>query len=126
MPIGARLPPTPVRFAFAACLLLLGAVMAAAGLLQRRLPRSVVVASIAATVASGALWLARLQAERAVVVVVARDTEARPQPDATAAGFTVHAGLTGTVVDEKSGFSRVRLENGVDVWIERDATVQVP
>ena len=126
MPFGARLPPTLVRFAFAACLLLLGAVLAAAGLWQRRLPRGMVAASIAAAVASGALWLARVQAERALVVVVARDPEARPQPDATAAGFTVHAGLTGTVVDEKNGFSRVRLENGVDVWIERAATVEVP
>lgn len=126
MPFGARLPPSLVRFAFAGCLLLLGVVMAAAGLVQRRLPRGVVATTIAAVAASGALWLARVQAERAVVVVVARDTEARPQPDATAAGFTVHAGLTGTVVNEQSGFSRVRLENGVDVWVERDATVQVP
>jgi hypothetical protein len=126
MPFGARLPPTAVRFGFGACLLLLGAVLAAAGHLPRRVSRNVVLGAIAATVASGALWLARLHAERAVVVVVARDTEARPQPDATAAGFTVHAGLTGTVVDDKNGFSRVRLENGVDVWIERDATVPVP
>jgi hypothetical protein len=126
MPFGALLPPGAVRFGFGACLLLLGAVLAARGLLPRRLPRNAVFAVIAATLASGALWLARLQAERAVVVVVARDTEARPQPDATAAGFTVHAGLTGRVVDDKSGFSRVRLENGVDVWVERDATVAVP
>ena len=126
LPLGARLPPGPVRATFGACLALLGILLAVAGIRRRGLPRAVVRAAAAAALVSGAIFAVRFAAERAVVVVVQQDTEARPQPDASAAGFTVHPGLTGAVVSEQQGFVRLRLENGVDVWVDHGAIAVVP
>ena len=126
LPPGARLPPAPVRRAFGACLALLGILVAVAGIRRRGLPAAVLRVAVGAVVVSGAVFAVRLAAEDAVLVVVQRDTEARPQPDASAVGFTVHPGLTGTVVSEQQGFLRLRLENGVDVWVATDALAVVP
>jgi hypothetical protein len=126
---GARLPAGPVRLAFGLALGLLGVVVAAAGagsgVVARPARRLLPAVGGIVVVASGLLGL-RLHADATDLVVVMQDTEARPQPDATATGFSVHAGLTGVVVAEQSGFLRLRLENGVDVWVERDAVAHVP
>ena len=126
LPVGARLPPTPVGIAFGVCLAVLGILLGVAGIRRQGLPNSVVWGAIVAGVVSGAVFAVRFAAESVAVVVVQTDTEARPQPDATAAGFTVHPGLTGTVVSEQQGFTRLRLENGVDVWVDTAAVAAVP
>lgn len=126
---GARLPAGPVRLAFGIALALLGVVVAIGGAGSRAIAetaRRLLPAVGLIVIGGGALLGLRLHADAADLVVVLRDTEARPQPDATATGFGVHAGLTGVVVSEQSGFLRLRLENGVDVWVEHDAVARVP
>ncbi len=126
LPLGARLPPGPVRAACGAALALAGIVLALAGLRRRGLPRPVVVGAVVGAAVGVGVFAVRAAAEGVVVVVVQQETQARPQPDATAAGFEIHPGLTGTVVSEQQGFSRLRLENGVDVWVEQTALAVVP
>lgn len=125
-PLGARLPPFPVRVAFAASLAFLGLLAALRGLRARPLPRAVWPVAIGVFAVAGALWGLRLWSEARVVSVVVTETMARQQPVPTADGFAVHPGLTGEVVGERDGFQRLRLENGVDVWVARSDLVQVP
>ncbi len=81
---------------------------------------------VAAALVSLGVWAAVVVADAGEIVVVMRDTQALPQPDKSAEGFAVHPGLSGDVVAEERGFARVRLENGVDVWIARDDIAAVP
>jgi hypothetical protein len=89
-------------------------------------PRRLVLPLSLVAVVAVSLWVAHAVADTAEIVVVMQDTMALPQPDASADGFEVHPGLTGDVVAEEKGFARVRLENGVDVWIARSAIRRVP
>lgn len=126
---GARLPPGPVRIAFGSAIALLGIVIALSGAVGGRIgdaARRLMPFVAGAVVVSGVLLGLRWRADATAVAVVMRDTEARPQPDPSATGFGVHAGLTGIVVDEQQGFVRLRLENDVDVWVARDAVQRVP
>jgi hypothetical protein len=128
-PMGARLPAGAVRLLWGAALALLGVAVAVAfagaGRLAR-VGRALVGPAFVGTVLAGALMALRLQAESVDVAVIVGDVEARPQPDSRAAGFTAHAGLTGVVVAERDGFVRLRLENGLDVWVERSSLRVVP
>jgi hypothetical protein len=55
-------------------------------------------------------------------VVLAGDVPARAGPSADAREtFTAHAGLYGVVVEQEAGYSRVRLDNGLDAWLPDDA-----
>jgi len=126
---GARLPAGPIRLAFGIAVALLGVVVALAGAGRGRIAsvgRRLLPAGALFVVASAGLLALRWRADADAVAVVMGDTEARPQPDATATGFGVHAGLTGVVIAEQQGFVRLRLENGVDVWVARDAIQLVP
>lgn len=128
-PAGSRVPAAPVRLAFGVALALLGVLIAAAAMTSgqaARIVRSAIGPVVAATVVAGSVLLLRWQADTTELVVVMGDAEARPQPDTSASGFTVHAGLTGVVVAEQHGFLRLRLENGVDVWVERAEVQRVP
>lgn len=126
---GARLPPGPVRLAFGLAVALLGLLIAltstTSGTAARVARAGLLPVGVVVVIAAGLLLL-RWQADASDVAVVMGDTEARSQPEAGASGFTVHAGLTGVVVAEQQGFVRLRLENGVDVWIERGAVQLVP
>ncbi|HEY1100603.1 MAG TPA: hypothetical protein VGF99_16810 [Myxococcota bacterium] len=125
LPAGASLPPGVARVTCGSLLALAGILFALAGLRRGRARPLVFAGVLAALVGLGVLAV-RAAAERAVVVVVMTDTEARPQPEDSAAGFAVHPGLTGAVVGEQQGYTRVRLENGVDVWVSTSATAVVP
>ena len=127
--LGARLPPGPVRLAWGAALALLGLVsgLALAGTGRgARLGRSVLGPALVGAVVAGLFWWLRVQAESAEIAVILGDVEARAQPDSRATGFTAHAGLTGNVIAEQEGFTRLRLENGLDVWVERSSVRLVP
>jgi len=126
---GARLPPGPVTLVLGILLGLLGLLLAARGVLSGRLAVVAgrgLVPVLVATVVAGLAFAVRLAADGAVVAVVMLETEARPQPDKGAGGFTIHPGLTGHVVAEQDGFVRLRLENGVDVWVDHAHTSVVP
>lgn len=127
--IGARLPPGAVSVVLGALLGLLGLVLAVRGTSSGRpavVAGRATVPLLVAVVVAGILFGLRLAADAATVAVVMIETEARPQPDTSATGFTVHPGLTGHVVAEQEGFVRLRLENGVDVWVDHDHTRLVP
>jgi len=118
-PLGTSLPPGVVRALAGVVWGLLGIALALTALGGRpaRFGRAAARPLVVVAVIACALLAARIVAEDTAIAVVQRDTRARPQPDASAEGFEVHAGLTGRVVDERDGFSRLRLENGVDVWV---------
>jgi hypothetical protein len=128
-PLGARLPPGPVRLAWGATLAIWGIASALTLAGSRRvapLGRALLgPAVVGALVASLLMWL-RHDADAAEVAVIVGDAEARAQPDARATGFTAHAGLTGTVIAEQDGFARLRLENGLDVWVTQSSLRRVP
>lgn len=124
--VGGILPPQATRWACAFALVLVGIVVGLRGALGRRVPGAVVVVAAAlASVAAGA-WGARRAFEQRVVVVVQEDTVARSSPDDQASGFDVHPGLAGERVDATATYARVRLENGLDVWIASSALRAVP
>ena len=127
--IGAGLPPGPVALAFGSLLALLGVLLAIRGAASGRattLAGRALVPALVTTLVAGALFGLRHFADSADVAVVMSESEARPQPDASATGFAVHPGLTGRVMAEQFGFLRLRLENGVDVWVDRKHTQLVP
>jgi hypothetical protein len=126
---GARLPRGPVELAFGLGLALLGVVVATRGAASGRLgqlARRALVPTVVGVVVTGGLQGLRVHADRVQVAVIVVDTDARPQPEASAKGFVVHPGLTGVVVAEQQGHLRLRLENGVDVWVEHTAVRLVP
>lgn len=127
--VGARLPAGPVQLAFGLALGLLGVVLAISGLGAGRFAAAVrrALGPVAVMVlVTGALAALRHHADGVDVAVTMLDTEARPQPEASAKGFTIHPGLTGVVVAEQQGYLRLRLENGIDVWVEHAAVRLVP
>lgn len=126
--LGERLPPTTARLLFAVPLLLLGAALAARGAWPRRsLGITVVVLSLLSA-GGGALWLVRraFEGTREAVVRV-ESTAAKKEPaESAATAFEAHAGLLGRVVDEEGSFVRVRLDNGLETWLARDALGLLP
>ncbi|MBM4283248.1 MAG: hypothetical protein FJ137_21715 [Deltaproteobacteria bacterium] len=124
--LGGRLPPRGVRVVAGLVAALLGLVLALRGALGPRVPPAMTVGAAAVASLAFAAWGARSAFERRAVVVVVEATTARSSPDAQAAGFDVHPGLSGERVDEAAGWWRVRLENGLDVWVDVDAARLVP
>lgn len=89
----------------------------------RRLCTLGVVGALVLTVSSVALLWERLVNERtrrAVVVVTEVEAKVAPTPEA-APSFVAHAGLSGTIVDEESGYLRLRLATGLDAWFPKSA-----
>jgi hypothetical protein len=120
------LPPRGARVFAAVAVALLGLVALLRGALGPRLPSSLVVVVVALAVVALGLWGARVAYDRRALVVVMTATTARSSPDEKADGFDVHPGLSGERVDETAAWWRVRLENGLDVWIAADAGKLVP
>lgn len=126
--LGEALPPRLARWAVAAPLLLLGLAMVARGRWRQRKMTAAVAALALTALAGGALWLARrsFEGSREAVVLV-DETVARKEPhEDAAAAFTAHAGLWGRVIDEQGAFVRVRLQNGLETWLARDAVGLLP
>jgi hypothetical protein len=124
--LAERLPPRGVRVLAAVCLALLGIAFALRAALGPRVPSWVVVGALATAAAAGGGWAARAALDRRTLVVVMESTTARSSPDDKADGFDVHPGLSGERVDETAGWWRVRLENGLDVWVAARAARVVP
>ncbi len=124
--LGGRLPPRGARVAAGLAFALLGVVFAWRAVLGRRLPGVLVVLVTVVAGATLAAWGARRAFERRVLVVVLEPTVARSSPDARADGFDVHPGLSGERVDATAEWWRVRLENGLDVWLSSTAARVVP
>ena len=56
--------------------------------------------------------------------VTSAETSARQGPGEKApVSFVAHAGLYGRVLARKNGFTRLRLENGLETWIEEKALI---
>lgn len=130
--VGASLHPTTTRAAFFALSLLVGLLVALSGFLGEGRAKRVVArardAAIFALLVAGAALAARLSVERETIAVVLVDEIAAkkaPAADAPPA-FTAHAGLSGRVVERKDGHARVRLDNGLEAWIEEAALATVP
>lgn len=89
----------------------------------RRLCGSAVAGALVLTLSSLSLLWVRLvdeQQRRAVVMVTEVEARVAPTPEA-APSFVAHAGLLGTIVDEETGYVRLRLANGLDAWLPRAA-----
>jgi hypothetical protein len=124
--LGGRLPPRGVRLVAALAAVLGGFALALRGALGPRVPAALVaVTGVVVAVAFSAL-AARAAFDRRVLVVVMEATTARSSPDDKADGFEVHPGLTGERVDVTASWWRVRLENGLDVWVPARAAKVVP
>jgi hypothetical protein len=124
--VGSALPPRGTRVFAAAALLALGLALLVRGLVGARLPSGVVAATAAVALVAVMAWGVRRQFEARVLVVVQQDTVARSAPDEKSAGFDVHPGLVGERVDATASYARVRLENGLDVWLASSALRAVP
>ncbi|OGQ16827.1 MAG: hypothetical protein A2138_24260 [Deltaproteobacteria bacterium RBG_16_71_12] len=126
--LGEAVPPAAARFAFALPLALLGAALCARGALERRWLSIVVAALTAIAAVGGAVWLARrtFEATREAVVLAVEAPAFKEPNESAATAFTAHAGLWGRVVDEEGAFVRVRLDNGLEVWLARAATAVLP
>ena len=126
--LGEAVPPSAARFALALPLALFGVALLLRGAKPRRWLTLVVLGMATLSVVGGSMWLARLAFEgtREAVVLVA-STPAQKEPSGSAAvAFEAHAGLSGRIVDEEGRFVRVRLENGLEVWLARDAVGVIP
>ncbi len=127
--LGQQLPPTPVRVATGLTLVLLGAALLLRGLMGSRLPAAMIALLFLMAATAASLWVARLRFERQVVCVVVRDTRASESPDARSvdakAGFDVHPGLTGVLLQRQGEYEQLRLENGVEAWIGAAALAPV-
>ncbi|MCC7072404.1 MAG: hypothetical protein IT383_13835 [Deltaproteobacteria bacterium] len=126
--LGEATPPTWARLAFALPLALVGVALCAQGALRRRWLWALVLALVALGAAGAGLWLARraFEATREAVVVRPEAPAFKEPSEAAALAFTAHAGLSGRVVDEVEQLVRVRLDNGLEVWLERAAVVINP
>ena len=124
--LAQHLPPRGVRVFAAVAVALLGLALALRGALGARVPGALVGAVAVLAAAALAAWSARAAFDRRALVVVTEATTARSQPDDKADGFDVHPGLSGERVDETAGWWRVRLENGLDVWLASSAAKLVP
>jgi tetratricopeptide (TPR) repeat protein len=121
--IGERTPPLAARLALGVPLGLLGVVLALRARWRRR-ALAVAASVLAFTALLGAgVWLCRLDFERTQeAVVLLEQTAARKEPDAAAAeSFVAHAGLSGVVVDDQGAWVRLRMDNGLEAWLERSA-----
>lgn len=59
-------------------------------------------------------------------VVMADETTARLGPsDDAKESFVAHAGLVGTAIEERDGFVRLRLKNGLEAWVNAYAVARV-
>lgn len=126
--LGERTPPSWARAAFAVPLALWGAALCARAALRRRWLGLVLAGCTLLSVMGAGVWLARRSFEATREAVVVRpDVAAFKEPnEAAALAFTAHAGLFGRVVDEQEQFLRVRLDNGLEVWLDRAAVIVIP
>lgn len=126
--LGEAVPPAAARLALALPLALFGVALLVRGAWARRWLSVVVLGLAALSVVGGGVWLARLTFEGTrEAVVLAAATPAQKEPSESAAmAFEAHAGLSGRIVDDDGQFLRVRLENGLEVWLARAAVGIIP
>jgi hypothetical protein len=127
--IGARVPPALASWLFSILLALTLIAFVAAGAIPRARGTLDVVARALATVtvaAAAVLALRLLHEASPFAVVTVAETPARrgAAPDADVS-FTAHAGLYGRVVEERDGFARLRLENGLEAYVAKEALTVV-
>jgi tetratricopeptide (TPR) repeat protein len=120
--LARQVRPGVAQVAFLAPFLLLLLLIAASPWLPvGRWPKALLVVIAVLTIAGGIVLGARMADDRQALAVVLEDTNALKGPDASAAtAFEAHAGLSGTVRGEEGAFMRVRLDNGVEAWFERE------
>lgn len=69
----------------------------------------------------------RIRTEAQTRALVWQTTTARVGPDASAkAAFEAHEGLLGTLKTQEGDFTRLRLDNGLDVWLQSAALKKLP
>lgn len=121
--LGRGVRPQVAQAAFLLPFGLLLLVVAGYGVLApRRWMRAIVAALTLATLLGGLVLVARAEADVEEVAVVLEGTDARKGPSPTAAvSFSAHPGLSGTVRERSGGFARLRLDNGVEAWLDEAA-----
>lgn len=126
--LGEATPPEAARWALGLLLALLGAALCARGALERYWLFVAVAALAVLCAAGGAVWLARrtFEGSRDAVLLAAEAPAYKEPSESAATTFTAHAGLSGRIVDEDGQFVRVRLDNGLEVWLARAAVGVLP
>lgn len=122
--IGERVHPTLARGAlFAASLLFSLLLVLGTWLPDGRGQRFAIggarAGALALVLALVVFGARRIAEETVHAVVLVDETEARKgaAPDAAQA-FTAHAGLSGVVMERRDGAVRLRLDNGLEAWID--------
>jgi hypothetical protein len=107
-------------------------VSAAAALWLRRRPGALAGVLLAvglfSTVATGGGFGAHVYVARTVrdAVVVSETVKVKEAPiDSAKSGFEVHSGLKVRITAESGKFAKVRLANGLDGWVEKEAVVEL-
>jgi len=105
-----------VAFGFSLCLLALSMAF------RKKRGVALLVSLLLSGISAFAL-LARISVDTEVGAVVSQQTPARSAPDDEAKElFTAYPGLYGWVQDEDAGFTKLRLDNGVEIWVSSDRT----
>jgi len=116
--VSAKVASVVFALLFLFCALLLSLAFA------RRQKRGLALSlsSLLMLVASVLLWAhARVESEQGAVVV--SETEAFAAPEAGSKElFKAHPGLFGDVLEREKGFTKLRLQNGIDIWV-KDASL---
>ncbi len=96
--------------------------------LRRSKAWTAVVVVVWALMTTGAVGLGLQVAATATeeAVVMAEETTARLGPsDDAKESFVAHAGLVGTAMEERDGYLRLRLRNGLEAWVNAGAVARV-
>lgn len=94
----------------------------------RALPALVLSAALLGALVAGLGFGAHIFVARTVRegVIISETAKVREAPlDSARSGFELHSGLKVRIVDESGRFARVRLPNGLDGWVEREAVVEI-
>lgn len=120
--LGRQIAPGQATAGFLVPLLLLVLALAGAPWLPLRARRVVLAVAFALFALGGAALGLRLSAEGEVQAVVLEETAARKGPTPAAPeSFAAHPGLTGGVRERDGDAVRLRLDNGVEAWIDAKA-----
>jgi tetratricopeptide (TPR) repeat protein len=125
----ARLPAAPAAALFAALWVALWLALAARRLLpraRRLLAAGALLAAMGAVAAGGSLAARAAQLGNAEAVVVLAVAPVREGPDrALRPAFELHEGTVVRVIEARGDAFRVRLANGLEGWVAREALVPV-
>lgn len=86
------------------------------------------IVSLSLFVGSLILYLARTEElhARRNAIIMSTEVTVRSSPDATAVtSFVVHEGLKVTILEERDGYNRIRLDDGKTGWVDQSVTERI-